>query len=428
MSVSNYYLERESRYTKLEFIPVKDFFHILPREYQEKVILDKEYYGIKDSIYHKRNEMGVLADNMKSLEDVRSLWMRSPFLSIPEYTKDEKFEAHFIWEFGEYLHRLKISNTDDLFSLYSKLCIFFKKYYTFKKTTILNMKKLCDFLIMDVLRPAVSTCYFIYKTTVDDEGFEVCSSIFKYFMNFIHNYKESQYSHIEIKKIVNDLCMFYKLYKLDYSYLTVDGDGKDLFLSSYIWTSNHISSDEIDEVSKQINQFIFSGDISTGIQMESVYVENLSDPVVRSNDLLGKSESDITVFGDSGMFNGIVTNMASFKSDLLKFNSDYVNRYVGKGENVNINFVIDEQLKMFIKAELNCKMLIANIRKDDEANMITIMNYENDNFVLFTVSDTPDILYGLSINENPINNERKLITIDKDDDISFNFVVNFGDE
>ena len=406
-------------------------FYLFPHQIQRAIIENKDHFGLAGKVPLIRDENGLIVASTKHIEDIRRSWINSEFLKpIPSY-KEENSVGKFIWDFDVYLSNFTISSIDDIRKIHDMICVFLKKYiiWNVRYHDDRDFAKISRFLLEEVLLSSVLACNYLYKYLGSKEEYEITSSFFDMFKRlceFAGN-GNPKLSH----SFVNELCKFYDLYRFNKELIHASNDTCNPFVTLFIH-GNNMSDEDCENKAKDVTLGIHLYE-SSGVSHipENIlcdpFFENTSDVSVFTSEFSGKSESDITVFGDSGIFRSLTGNMDKLKSDLLRFNSESVKSYIDKGDNVKINFVIDDQFKMYIQAELDCKILIANIKNNDENNMLTILNYENDNFVLFTTSDNLDTLYGLSINEDTSTKERKLITIDRDEDLTFQFVDNLDE-
>ena len=408
-------------------------FSILPFQVQRVIIENKDHFGLDGKVPLMRDDNGLIVANTKHIDDIRLKWINNPLLKpLPSY-KEATNEGKFIWNFDTYLSTLTIGSIDNVRELYYKICYFVKKYIMFmwQHHSKDDYETISRFLLESILEPCVRTCMLLYKYMGSKEEYTLTESFFNYFFKLL------EYTRFCKPMDSNDfayvLSSLYELYNFDVDLIRGSSDAADPFVLLFIHGRNGDKKNENAEIKAKdvtLALHLYKTGFVQKVSENAIctpFFENTSDIEIFTPEFSGKSESDITVFGDSGIFRSLTGNMEKLKSDLLRFNSDSVKSYIDKGDNVKVNFVIDDQFKMYIQAELDCKILIANIKNNNENNMLTILNYENDNFVLFTVSDDLDTLYGLSINEDLSTKERKLITIDRDEDLTFQFVDNLDE-
>lgn len=134
------------------------------------------------------------------------------------------------------------------------------------------------------------------------------------------------------------------------------------------------------------------------------------------------NDNQMSVFGpgDGYFLNGLSPQM--LKEELYRLTSDgLISSYTGVAES-EIRFNIPEQMKMYLRSELNASITVVNLKKDTVL-MLSIMSYENENFLLYTIGDIPNSVNGISIKSNPETRERKIIRIDSNEQLSFKLIV-----
>lgn len=408
------------------------YLFLFPENIKNDILIHKDYYQLENKIQTYKNSVG-LTKPMLDDKDIRKTWVSSKFLSRPGDRRNPLYETNFIWDFCDFLESYTVWDVRSLVHLYKVICHFLRQYvnYSSHQEEPEPVNAICHFLIFDVFKPCMETTRLIYKYAQSTEEFEITNSFFRCIDHLMDLCMHQTYIDSEVETFAYVLCTFYRACGIYVKDLGLDDSNSfDPFLMYYLYLTSGNQVGKINaalEISKFINNFN-SGNIKEFKISERVFTESESDVRLHYDDISGISDTNVTIFGNTPYVSTLTEDIDTLKKNLLKVNSDMVRSYLNKGEEVKVNFVIDEQLKMYLQSELECKMLVANVRRSDESAMLTVLQYENDNFVLFTISDDHDTLYGLTIEEDPSTKERKLISIDKDEDLTFRFVINLEEE
>lgn len=393
-----------------------------------------DFYGIrKKYIPNSRKDLGGVAVSY-DLDPTKTHaydWCNNKCMQV--YTTNPRVGSpeFLLMNFREYLNNFKIVSYHDVLDMYNSISDFYYDYSTAvnifydieeKKE---DLKNICDFLVSNILTKINDAGSVLYMIWLEPEEKNIYSDVFNSISRLIKLSKTA--SRTNVNEFVLQLYNFYDKYCLYKERLNCDKK-TDILLAYYIIRSGNseLTKDLLTKLEYcKLGKFFESSLEITG----EPYYTKTEDVSVVVNDMYGASIDDITFFGNTEIIDELSANgVEALKRDLCKFTPDMVKNYFDISREDKVIFDIDEQLKMYLKAELNCKMLIVNICRNSYVTMLTVLNYENDNFVLFKLSDDNNTLYGLSINENLETKERKLISIDRDDDLSFQFVVNFNEE
>ena len=137
--------------------------------------------------------------------------------------------------------------------------------------------------------------------------------------------------------------------------------------------------------------------------------------------IIDSTDKLIFLFGDN-LFDEV--NNQKIKEEIRHLNRDTIRNYLPENMSGNINFTINENFKMYLKEELQCKMMVSQIQRNDQIDEVTIISYEGDNFLLFTLDISPDEIYGISIDLGAPYQTRKLVTFYDNDDVKYQFIDN----
>lgn len=153
----------------------------------------------------------------------------------------------------------------------------------------------------------------------------------------------------------------------------------------------------------------------------TLYNETWTHPPYFENEdvLIDGTERLINLFGDN-IFED--RDLNAVKEDLRHLNRENVQSYLPEELNGPVSFDIDPNSKMYLKDELQCKIMIAQINRGDQIDEVTIINYEGDTFVLFKTKADETLILGISMSFAGIKPSRKLITIYNDDELDYRFI------
>lgn len=389
--------------------------------------------GPQDESTHQklRNFYGIIpkfneAYELDTKKTIQYKWFTNRVLRYVDGAVAITHPQYFIYEFKNFLNFLTIKSVSDIIETYKRSCIFLKGYVNYIKNTQTNISinEVARFLINDVIYEVFAACTALYKIWKTEEEFVVYDDLFLLLEGLGKCMSQKTDPFEASKSFARNLCNFYKNYGIPIDFIYGNKTGMDPYFWLYLNSGNDILT--------KVRGFTFilatyvSGDMDEADTIIHSYTESVS---LENSNVTGEAHRNIAVFGNNSLVNELSSNgLNSFKMDLERFDQEFIKNYINKPETVKVDFLIDEQYKMYLQAELGCKIAIVNLTKENEMIMFTILQYENDNFVLFTVSDEPNTLYGLSLIEDSITRERKLITINKDDDLSFELSVNIDNE
>ena len=361
-----------------------------------------------------------------TMGEIRKSFLRD--LVPPPDAVSESHPKHFLYNYYMRVRNFTIGGLSDLEYIYKESCKFLGKCRAYGKEIDDSYYpiKMARVVLFDILCVVVNATEMLYDFYAPESVNEIISSSFRYFKVLKQMVKSNLNG-----KIVMDfayvLSYFYD--KHGFSHETFFNGSKEedpflLLIEDKIRSSNM----ELMDVLSAYMNYYKAGIIreTTLDTLDRVYESKRKDLYFESGETVGEVNNDIIIFGDKSIADSITSRGLEYlKMDLYRFNQDMVKTYMTNVvEPCVIDFNIHEQLKMYIQVELECKLLAAMIKNNDVSTMFTIMNYEGDNFVLFTSSNDKDVLMGLTINEEPDSKERKIITIDKDEDISYQFTIN----
>lgn len=339
-----------------------------------------------------------------------------------------------------YIVSTPFTNTKACRILYDKMCKYLYRENDYRKSIKYknpsynyNFGKLCSFMIntfaecMNASRIYQSIFCDKVEFLFYDGYYEMNDSLIYWCKQYAPN-KDDLY--LNFAGLLYNL---YTLYKFDYNYLEGRVNGVDLYLSTFLINN----SDHYQWIKGSISQSLNKLVVSKKNELPRVNMESANtnmNPVslhkvireTTTDKYTGYLNQDIIVFGDKSVAEYFLgqSNVDKLKTDLLHLTADEIKKYVNKGENVKIEFTIPEQFKSYLQLELKCKMIVANLKKGNEIQQNTILDYEGEKFVLFISEDEPDKLYGVSLIENQDTNERKIFTMNKDEEVSYNILFN----
>ena len=374
----------------------------------------RHFYGILDK-YDTEDSVEMNPDDL-----IQNKWFKSPYLKYTGNAKNPNDNQYFIYDFGFYLDRFVIRSIEDVIELYKRCCIFYKKYIEFdiyrgRKT---DVESICKFLVYDIINHCFEACEILYRVWKPEEEMVIFEDFFSTIKTLDTCIKENSWNSFSFV-----ICNFYKSSGLNFDYISENKFGRDPMLSLLIdmnCDKNRLVKENI--ISRYI-RLILLGNENSLPNEGRIYSES-PDISFEFGDVSGESKNNIVAFGSNDIFGDMNNSIDTLEMELSKFDSEFIKEYLDKGEHVLVNFNIHEQFKMYLQAELGGELSVVATRRGGELTMYTILRYEKDDFVLFTLSDDNDTIYGLSVTENKINGERRLITIDRDEDLTFQFVMN----
>ena len=179
-------------------------------------------------------------------------------------------------------------------------------------------------------------------------------------------------------------------------------------------SGSRFSPQLIQKLSEKAAQYTMSYDdpipVEKDFRMEASADEN--------DDIIGVGTKNFTVFGHSNLSTNRI------KEDLSGMSEEKVKSYLHAGETVRIQFMITDQVKMYLQEELNCKIAFSSIVEDGAVHSYTLAEYEGDTYLLFIRSDDSNTIFGLSLQTTDLSESRKLFSIDVNDDVTFDFIFN----
>lgn len=148
--------------------------------------------------------------------------------------------------------------------------------------------------------------------------------------------------------------------------------------------------------------------------------ESCNDVYLEDDSFISDSrESMITLFGEN-IFRDVSNDEVI--QEIRHLNRDTIESYISSTMKGTVDFQIDPQFKIYLQKELDCKMMVSQVKRDDQVDEITMVETEGERYVLFTLKEQPDEIYGISMCFKNLNPVRKLITIYRNDDVSYQFV------
>ena len=182
---------------------------------------------------------------------------------------------------------------------------------------------------------------------------------------------------------------------------------------------------KIDDESSNMEVEVDSDMKESTVTLESnldFYKDNGSSVLYEDEEtIIDSTDKLIFLFGDN-LFDEV--NNQKIKEEIRHLNRDTIRNYLPENMSGNINFTINENFKMYLKEELQCKMMVSQIQRNDQIDEVTIISYEGDNFLLFTLDISPDEIYGISIDLGAPYQTRKLVTFYDNDDVKYQFIDN----
>ena len=288
-------------------------------------------------------------------------------------------------------------------------------------------------MIQDTVKRMHSATEFVSRRLGDDSKvlatafMDTFISIYNKIRDKVETYETEPTIIIEIAE---DVYRMYKLFhlRLDYldefpgnerldpllGYVLAKTPDKETAIKMIKSRINHLIADDFANLKK--DQMIAKNTI--GNFTESV-LDNVTHPISS-----GYSDNQISIYGDSSShqtyLNGIPANI--LKEELFHLVNGGIMRYMDPTVK-SVDFNIPSQMKMYLQAEFNTSAIVANLRIGDVVHFLTVLNYDGDNFLLFTKDNDPATVYGITLNEEPGTKERKLLSIGKDDSLSFDIVI-----
>ena len=137
------------------------------------------------------------------------------------------------------------------------------------------------------------------------------------------------------------------------------------------------------------------------------------------NVLVNSQSNQILFFGDD-IFDDCYID--AVKRDLKYLNKDTIKSYLPDNSG-DVQFNVSDNFKMYLKKSLEGKILIATMKRDGHVDELPLIEYENEIFLLFTLSGNNENVFGISVHkEDEPNTSRHLVTFFTNDDINYEFI------
>ena len=137
------------------------------------------------------------------------------------------------------------------------------------------------------------------------------------------------------------------------------------------------------------------------------------------NVLVNSQSNQILFFGDD-IFDDCYID--AVKRDLKYLNKDTIKSYLPDNSG-DVQFNVSDNFKMYLKKSLECKILIATMKRDGHVDELPLIEYENEIFLLFTLSGNNENVFGISVHkEDEPDTSRHLVTFFTNDDINYEFI------
>lgn len=361
-----------------------------------------------------------------TMGNIRKSFLRD--LGYPPDAANESHPKHFLYKYYMRVRNFTIGGLSDLVYIYKESCEFLGecRAYGEEINDSYYPIKMARIVLFDILVVVVNATEILYDLYAPESVNEIISSSFRYF-KVLHKIVKTELNGKIVMDFAYVLSCFYDKHGFSHETFFNGSNKEDPFLLLVEEKIRNSNMELMDVLSTYMNYYKAGIIRETTLDtLDRVYEMKRKNMYLENGDIIGEVNNDVIIFGDKTIADSIASKGLEYlKKDLYRFNQDMVKTYIPNVvEPCVIDFNIHEQLKMYIQVELECKLLAAMIKNNDVYTMFTIMNYEGDNFVLFTSSNDKDVLMGLTINEEPDSKERKIITIDKDEDISYQFTIN----
>ena len=137
------------------------------------------------------------------------------------------------------------------------------------------------------------------------------------------------------------------------------------------------------------------------------------------NVLVNSQSNQILFFGDD-IFDDCYID--AVKRDLKYLNKDTIKSYLPDNSG-DVQFNVSDNFKMYLKKSLEGKILIATMKRDGHVDELPLIEYENEIFLLFTLSGNNENVFGISVHkEDEPETSRHLVTFFANDDINYEFI------
>ena len=137
------------------------------------------------------------------------------------------------------------------------------------------------------------------------------------------------------------------------------------------------------------------------------------------NVLVNSQSNQILFFGDD-IFDDCYID--AVKRDLKYLNKDTIKSYLPDNSG-DVQFNVSDNFKMYLKKSLEGKILIATMKRDGHVDELPLIEYENEIFLLFTLSGNNENVFGISVHkEDEPDTSRHLVTFFANDDINYEFI------
>ena len=370
--------------------------------------------------------------NMKNpyeFNKVRNMFTKNFY--YPEDAVNPDHPVHFIYTFNNFLRSKEISGINDLIHFYDRCCEFLGAFKRYKKDDVNNIELMIKtrVILFEIFPYVFDATEVLYEVFASEQVNNIVNSTFRYraILDSMVTGAAGKINEKYVMEFAYILACFYDKHGLSHETFFNGSKSEDPFLLLYMDKIRNQNIDLMTTLSAYMNYYKSGVIRETTLEtLDRVYESKRKHIFVESTDIIGESDGDVIIFGDKGIAESITRNgLEPFKRDVLRFNHDMVKNFLPNVvEPCKIDFNINDQFKMYLQSELECKLLNVMIKNNHEASTYTILSYDGDNFVLFTATDRPDSLLGLTINESSDTKERKLISIDRDEDVTFQFRIN----
>lgn len=409
-------------------LKIGKYYEFYPSKIKSQILMNIRDYVDPSRLHYSKN--GVMSPSIMTIDDIyKKEWIHT-FQSVPFGYLNEELRNSFC----NFLKVLTAtSDTSSMIAVYTELGKFLGRYVD--ELTKIQRKELFNRLadlFINIYKTYVSACIHYTKVSCDidttiEEGLYETICKLEYAANLLGKYNTDA--------LAGTLYSFYDSYKIDWNVIPIETiDKNDVFVFKFLCNNANLGDQSY------FREFeLYSNMLKAKLNMLKEHGRDALINVVddldainqvmikESEDTIGYGNRSIEVFGDPLTPDSYNPEMDKklLEEELLHLNIDTIKSYLHKGDDVKISFSVPEQFKMYMKAELNCKMMIVNLkRSENECDMLTIIEYEGHKYLLFLSDTDPDKVFGLSLEEKEMR-ERELLTIDVDDQLTFSLVVNF---
>jgi len=366
-----------------------NYYELLPQDMASVIREHKEVF-ISPNRFHVIKQLGITHKEINYV--FKPMW-------IQKIQKASFGSPTVKQSIVNYIHAMTCGSVKDFFTIYKRLSNFL---YDYKLETTLESDNIGE-ILFDIVLVCSEVVEAVYDLLFPDVFSGAMNTLLRRFTKDISNPNSPD----KVKILALDIQSLYTNYGVDYPQ-NLWGDGYCDIMLELVRCRNH-----------GVNFTHLQNLCNVPMKTVSPFVQSTMTERVFTEEVVTNSATDIKVFGEIDFY-----NMDELKTELYRLDTDSIKSYLHKNYDVVILYNIPEQLKMYLKSEFKSLMSSVALARGNESRIYTIMEYEKEKFLLFMVKDEPDTVYGISLDKSTITNDRRILKIDQDENLSYQLVTN----